>query len=76
MKPFDWVNDLNTEGVFAIIHYGVYLKCNYASDGNKLYNAISYIGSDDTRTLKENLIVPLSFGDFFEEALRDAVEGN
>ena len=76
MKRFDWVNDLNAEGAFAIAHYGIWLKCNNACDGNKLYHAISFIGVDDARTIVEGIMRPLSFGDFFEETLRDAVEGN
>ena len=74
MKRFDWVNDLNPEAAFAIVHYGIWLKCNNASDGNKLYDAISYIGSTDARVIGEGIMRPLSFGDFFEESLRDLID--
>jgi len=76
MKRFDYANDLNAEGAFAIVHYGIWLKCNNASDGNKLYHAMSFIGVDDARTIAEGIMRPLSFGDIFEESLRNTVEGN
>lgn len=75
MKPFDWVNDVNPQA-YAIIHYGIWLRCNNYSavDGNQLYHAISFIAVDDSRTIREGIMQPLSFSSIFEETLRNAIE--
>ena len=77
-KPLDIDKQLNllTPGIpQAIVHYGLWIKwLSSFGDADEIYKVICQLSKEDSASLNNGLMRPLSFGDNFEQILYENIK--
>lgn len=74
-KPLDIGDLINPVTLQAIVHYDLWIKwLSSFGDANEICKAICHLSKEDSASLNNGLMRPLSFGDNFEQILYENIE--